>query len=177
MRPHKKLFALAVSTSLTLMPMLAGTALASAPLSSPTSANAHPTSTSHPVTTADAGTATPLTTITCNLKVDYPHKSTHDPSTVNVEAEIICTAPVTELSMTVVLYRTVCDPTCHAVQWGTPGQSVTYGSATLSGNSAGPCSNGLYYGYATGSIAYPPNYYPPTGSVFGNGSTQTVSTC
>jgi hypothetical protein len=99
----------------------------------------------------------PQTTITCTLAVQYPHNSTHVPENVNVVATIACTAPVSELGITVGLYFNGA-----LVASGT---NTNAGSPAIQGNAATPCVSGTYTGGAVGAVIFPPGYVPPEGSM------------
>lgn len=132
--------------------VLAPAALSTAPESTATSGDVVSSS------PAQTSTVAPAATITCTIQVNYPHKSTHVPGTVNVTATLRCTAPVSSLSMVVGLYRN-----------GSLVSSNRFsnaGSAFLAGNSATPCVSATYVGAARGGIVFPPGFSPPSGTVY-----------
>jgi hypothetical protein len=108
-------------------------------------------------------------TITCTLSIDNPHKSTHVPTTVNVVAHWVCTAPVSSLSMTVRLFR-------GSTQVG-QGSSSNSGQATLNGNAAANCVNGSYHGTATGTVVFPPGYTPSSSTLNVTSNTVSITNC
>jgi hypothetical protein len=108
-------------------------------------------------------------TITCTLSIDNPHKSTHVPTTVNVVAHWVCTAPVSSLSMTVRLFR-------GSTQVG-QGSSSNAGRATLNGNAAANCVNGTYHGTATGTVVFPPGYTPSSSTLNVTSNTVSITNC
>ena len=97
----------------------------------------------------------PLDIITCTGKIDNPHKSSHVPGTVNVEASVTCTAPVSALSMQTGLYR-------NGILVGSYSNGNT-GSPVLAGAFATPCVKGTYIGAAAVNVIFPPGYLPPAG--------------
>jgi hypothetical protein len=107
-------------------------------------------------------------TIVCSIFVDYPHKSTHVPGMVNVEARVVCTAPVSRIEGLVGLFRD------GALVKSEPGGS--FGSASLRWNAADPCVNGTYGGAALANVYFPAGYVPPTGQI-GNRSIDVAITC
>jgi hypothetical protein len=112
---------------------------------------------------------TDQSTITCTLSIDNPHKSTHVPTTVNVVAHWVCTAPVSSLSMTVRLFR-------GSTQVG-QGSSSNSGQATLNGNAAANCVNGSYHGTATGTVVFPPGYTPSSSTLNVVSNTVSITNC
>ena len=98
------------------------------------------------------GVVNPADTITCNLTIDYPHESSHDPETANVVAHWNCTSAVASLEMDVQLYYGV-------IEVGT-GHSENTLKNSLNGNAAASCSTGTYYGYVQGTVVFPPGYTP-----------------
>lgn len=147
---------------LILISLIAAVTLAPAPASAAPTGSASSikltTISTHPATTVN-GVVVPAQTIVCTITAHFPHKSSHVPGTVNSEAQIVCTAPVAFLALTMGLLRN-----------GTPvpGAPVTNsnaGQASLRNNFATPCVTGTYVNAATGFVQFPPGYVPPGGSV------------
>jgi hypothetical protein len=95
--------------------------------------------------------------ITCTAKANYPHHSTHVPSTVNATGSITCTAPVASITMTMYLYWSGYiqnSATCRSV-----------GKSSVSCNVAAPCSTGGWQVSEIGEIYFPPGYEPSPQSV------------
>lgn len=155
----RRLFALFLAAFLLTASIGASSAISSPPPPAPQSATIS-------ATRAASGQA-PQETITCDLTIDYPHKSTHVPATVNVVAHWVCTAPVASLSMDVQLYY-------GPSEVGT-GHSANTESATLNGNAAASCSPGQWYGYVQGHVVFPPDYEPPSGDA--NAESNAYVTC
>jgi hypothetical protein len=107
--------------------------------------------------------------IVCTLNVQFPHKSTHVPETVNEVATVTCTSPVSELAMNVGMYF-------NGVLKVSKGFDNT-GSAFIQGNVATPCVNGTYIGTADAAVLFPPGYEPPEGSIPQNYSPPQVIKC
>jgi len=103
----------------------------------------------------DDAAGVPLNTITCTGQIDNPHKSSHVPGTVNVEASVHCTAPVFSLNMQTGLYR-------NGILVGSYSNGNT-GSSVLAGAFATPCVKGTYIGAAAINVVFPPGYIPPAG--------------
>ncbi len=97
--------------------------------------------------------------ITCQLKANNPHNSTHVPGTVNMVATIICTGPVSQLSINAGLY--------YNGSLIATGSKSNSGSATVQANAATSCVSGTYQGGATGSVVFPSGYEPPTSNFNG----------
>jgi hypothetical protein len=106
-------------------------------------------------------------TITCTLSIADPHQSGHVPGMVNVVATWSCTSPVSSLSMTVTLYRNG----SQVAQ----GSFANAGKASLKGNAAAPCVSGSYYGTAGGTVVFPPNYEPPSSTLFVQSATVSIT--
>ncbi len=88
--------------------------------------------------------------ILCEVGVDYPHKSTHVPTTVNVSAEVDCSDPVTLIDLTVDLYRN--------------GVLVNYNffakgpGSTLIGRTHADCVTGNYTAEADVTVDFPTGF-------------------
>lgn len=106
-------------------------------------------------------------TITCTLSIANPHQSGHVPGTVNVVATWSCTSAVSSLSMTVTLFRNG----SQVAQ----GSFANAGKASLKGNAATPCVSGSYYGTAQGTVVFPPNYEPPSSTLFVQSATVSIT--
>ena len=100
--------------------------------------------------------ASPQATITCNLTIDDPHKSTHVPETVNVVSHVTCDNVVSSISITTKLFR-------GGIQVAS---SNSFGAEVfmLNGNAAANCVNGEYGGTADATVVFPPGYEPPSES-------------
>ncbi len=96
----------------------------------------------------------PDETITCTLKINFPHKSTHFPGTVNVVGTIGCSAAVSRLSIRVGLY----------FNGHLKAQKLVNSThkSNVQSNAALPCFNGTYEGAATGLVIFPPGFSPPS---------------
>jgi hypothetical protein len=105
------------------------------------------------------GVVTPAVTIVCTLTALYPHKSSHVPGTVNSQAQIVCTAPVAALGLTMGLIR---DGTPVP---GAPVSNFNAGQMSLRNNFATPCVTGTYINAATGAVQFPPGFVPPAGTM------------
>jgi hypothetical protein len=82
-------------------------------------------------------------TITCEIKVLYPHNSRHFPGTVNVEASVECGEAVPAMSLAVQLFTAT-------------------GKNKLKGNAAnGACIPGTYRGVAAAVVQFPSGFKPP----------------
>jgi len=115
------------------------------------------------------GKAATLSTIVCTFSIDNPHKSTHDPATVNVVAHLTCPIFMDSLSINVKLYRGV-------VQAAS--QSCTKVVTTfVNCNAASNCVNAQYYGWAKGIATAPPGYTPPSQTGYVQSPVVTISTC
>lgn len=103
---------------------------------------------------ASAATSGVSATINCTLSVHYPHNSTHQPGTVNVTADVECTAAVPAISLAVLLYRD-----------GQKEDSRTFTAQSaikLSGNAANlACVDGTYRGVASAVVVFPQGFTPP----------------
>jgi hypothetical protein len=64
------------------------------------------------------------------------------------------------LFMSLTLYKVVCDPGCYDAAYGATGTSTTYGKTYVSTTSAGPCTDGTYYGAGYIVETFPPGYTP-----------------
>ena len=106
--------------------------------------------------TSPVGGASPQATITCNLTIDNPHKSTHVPETVNVVSNVTCDNVVSSISITTKLFRA-------GIQVAS---SNSFGAEVfmLNGNAAVNCVNGEYGGTADATVVFPPGYSPPSES-------------
>ncbi|MEV6600112.1 hypothetical protein AB0M36_25150 [Actinoplanes sp. NPDC051346] len=103
-----------------------------------------------------AGTVRNQVEIICDLRVDYPHKSSHVPGTVNVVGNVNCTAPVSAIYMAVGLARN--GSLVSVTNYSNSGQ------ASLRGNTATACVNGAYQGVESVTVVFPPGFTPPTAS-------------
>lgn len=120
---------------------------------------------------------TALPDITCTLTVDYAHRSTHVPGTINVQGNHVCDSSVSQLDITVQLQKKACTPTCIWVNYGQAGSASKIGGSSVTANSAGNCTNGTYRGYATGVVYFPPNYVPTRDTSSAAGTAKSITGC
>ncbi len=106
--------------------------------------------------------------ITCTPQVQYPHKSTHVPGTVNVVVTLTCTAPVSGINIRAALYR-------NGALVSDSGQKSFSGTSFASHNAAEPCHNATYQGWMSYGVAFPPGYVPPTGASSGFGPVVNIT--
>lgn len=106
--------------------------------------------------------------ITCTPQVQYPHKSTHVPGTVNVVVTLSCTAPVSGINIRAALYR-------NGALVRDSGQKTVSGTSFASHNAAEPCHNATYQGWMSYGVAFPPGYVPPTGASSGFGPVVNIT--
>lgn len=99
------------------------------------------------------GQASTQNTITCTLKINNPHKSTHVRGTINVVASWACSAIVAELDIDIYLYR-------NGLLVG-DGHAGNEANAYLSANAYTGCTSGTYRGIADGRVVFPAGYSPP----------------
>ena len=96
--------------------------------------------------------AAPTPVINCFLNLDYPHASSHVPGTVNVVANVTCTAPVSQITLDVQLIRdgNYIEPA---------GSCLNEGSGYLQCNAAEVCHSGSFYSaQANAEVIFPPGY-------------------
>ncbi len=118
---------------------------------------------------------TPATVLVCVLAIHYPHNSGHAPENINVTADYTCPVTMPSLSISVTLWKIVCTPQCHDVQYGPTGTATVQNKTKVSGQSAALCSPGDYFGVATGVGTSPPGVTPPTTSTGGSGNTVPIT--
>lgn len=124
---------------------------------------------------AGGALATATTGITCTWSVPYAHKSTTVPENVNVHGSNSCTAAMAQMFISLTLYKVVCDPGCWDAAYGATGKSTTYGKSYVTTTSAGPCTNGVYYGAGYIVETFPPGYVPNPQNVQIAGAAQAVT--
>jgi hypothetical protein len=107
--------------------------------------------------------------IVCTINVQFPHKSSHVPGTVNEVATVTCTSPVSELALNVGMYFN------GVLKVSLPFDNA--GSAFIQGNVATPCVSGTYVGTADAAVLFPPGYEPPEGFIPQNYSAPQVIKC
>lgn len=111
----------------------------------------------------------------CAIKVDYPHKSKHEPTTINVEATVTCDPPgALTIGQIVTLYRAPIPGPNVPVGTGIPGVGA---GTSLTSNAAAPCINGSYFGAADAALTFPPISIPPAGAIGNFGPTVDVTDC
>ncbi|GGF15026.1 hypothetical protein GCM10011399_06170 [Subtercola lobariae] len=101
---------------------------------------------------AEASTGPGGQVITCTIKTNYPHNSGHVFGTVNVTADVLCSAPVGGLNVNVALQR-------NGATTST-GRSQNGGQNYLSANAAVGCVNGRYQGLSHISVTFPAGFSP-----------------
>lgn len=187
-RHYRTLLLSTVLASVLIVFNSSGSALAGADPNDPTSSqNALPESPSGSFTLGSGdGSVTPnlasgsVGGAICTLNVQYPHKSTHVPSTINVIGGVSCTGtPPAKMSLTISLYKWGhCTPTCTWYTIAVGATKTNYNSSTISANAAGPCVNGTYEGYGNATITAPPGSTPAVLYLYGaTNSANTISTC
>lgn len=88
--------------------------------------------------------------IVCTAIIGYPHASTHKPGTVNIVAQVTCTAPVADIVIGVALKR-------NGSIVGNSGSCAKIAASKLKCNAWEPCRSGaLYGGVANATITPPP---------------------
>lgn len=94
--------------------------------------------------------------ITCTMNVQYPHKSTHVPGTINIEVIATCVGgDPNELSVTASLYQ---PPPLKTIVGKT---STVYERPTASSNAANTgCYSGTYQGHGAINVIFPAGYEP-----------------
>ena len=95
-----------------------------------------------------------LIDITCNLRVDYPHNSSHVDGTVNVESQVTCDSPVSGITLLIQLYYN------GSVAGSNINQNA--GEASLYNQVAAPCVNGGWQAHAEALVEFPPGTTPPS---------------
>jgi hypothetical protein len=97
------------------------------------------------------------------------------PENVNVHGTDTCTGPMVKLVIHLTLYKVVCDPGCYDAAYGTTGTSTSTGKTYVSTTSAGPCTNGQYYGAGYVTETFPPGYSPNPQTAEARGVTRSVT--
>jgi hypothetical protein len=114
---------------------------------------------------APNATAAAAFVITCVLRVDYPHNSSHVDGTVNTVAQVSCDSPMTSLTLLLQLYYN-----------GSVANSViaeNNGAASLTQNVAAPCIPGGWQAHAETLVEFPPGVVPP--SLYDSEDSQPIS--
>ncbi len=103
---------------------------------------------------AAASPAAAADVITCTLRVDNPHASTHVSGTINVSATMTCSRQIAEIYIRTTLYKGTGSPSWQGAS------NDRFNVAALSANAAAPCSAGpgSFYGYATSTVTPPAGY-------------------
>ena len=96
--------------------------------------------------------------ITCELYLDLPHQSTHNPANANVIGGDECTQLMDELYLTVGLYYNATSTNDMALVARTYWQDAD--EAGISGNAAAPCRSGYYMGGVLATEYFPAGYEP-----------------
>jgi hypothetical protein len=90
-------------------------------------------------------------TISCTVKANNPHKSTHQPANVNSEVTISCTAQVVKMTGVVSLYK--------SGSFYRNGDAATYNNTSGAAWFAnGPCVNAAYQVKGQMSVTFPAGY-------------------
>lgn len=115
--------------------------------------------------------------ITCEADKQVPHKSTHNPASVNVVAVVKCTKPVDRISANIALYR-------NGALIRQSGYQNSFGKARAKVNTSGACLNATYGSWRGFTIDFPTGYlpqsqtWPPEGqNDLGYGPANQVTTC
>ncbi len=116
-------------------------------------------------TPAQAASGPGSSVITCTLKVNYPHNSTHVGGTVNVTSEIKCTSNVDSIYLSTGL---------RGAQ-SSNGWSQKFITNYHSSNAAATCKNGTYWGVGSGTVTFPSGYSPRVQNVDGAGGSRAVN--
>lgn len=95
-----------------------------------------------------------LLDVICNLRLDYPHSSSHVDGTVNVESQVTCNTPVTGITLLLQLYYN------GSVANSSINENV--GAASLYNQVAAPCINGGWQAHAEALVIFPPGVTPPS---------------
>ena len=94
--------------------------------------------------------------IHCNVTIDNPHNSGHNPGNVNVVSHVTCDNIVSSIAITTRLFRS-------GIQVAsTPAYRADFNF--LNGNAAVSCLNASYGGVADVTVVFPPGYTPASGS-------------
>ena len=164
------------------MAVVAGAALFSLATIAPTAMAASPstgstwtvvaTVSSSPLSSATSTSVAGATSgeIVCHLELDNPHNSSHGTGTVNVIARVLCTSPVSSISLSPKLYP----PVPYAPIAGTPDNVANTSSAKANAASTF-CTNGTWQGWASWSVVFPPGDTPATGSGAAFGPTAPIT--
>lgn len=104
-----------------------------------------------------AGVNAPANIIDCSTDFQVPHKSTHDPTTVNVVAKVTCTQAVPKISVDVALYR-------NGALVAQSGYQSASNTTSKQVNAAAACINDLYGSWRGFTIVFPSGYVPQTAS-------------
>lgn len=91
--------------------------------------------------------------ITCEIKLQRPHRSHHFNRTVNLISTVECTHPVGALAQGLRLFQ-------DTIERSTKTNSNS-GRKTLRTQTSALCRDGVYAGLSFASVAAPPNYTPP----------------
>ncbi|HUH16083.1 MAG TPA: hypothetical protein VML35_09390 [Gaiellaceae bacterium] len=102
------------------------------------------------------GGVTEQALISCQVSIDYPHRSTHNPGRANVVSRISCSHFMSSLSLETKLWRA-------GYVVGTGFHSIT-GWFALNGNASAPCLSASYQGSAFARVVAPPGYTPSIGT-------------
>lgn len=116
-------------------------------------------------TPAQAASGPGGSVITCTLKVNYPHNSTHVGGTVNVTSEIKCTSNVDSI------YTSTGLRGAQTANGWAQKFNINYASS----NAAMPCVNGTYWGIGSGTVTFPSGYSPRVQNVSGAGSSKATN--
>jgi hypothetical protein len=95
-----------------------------------------------------------LLDIWCNVRVDYPHNSSHVDGTVNVQSQVTCDATVIGITLLLQLYYN--GSVAHS------NINENAGQASLYNQVAAPCVNGSWQAHAEAQVFFPPGVTPPS---------------
>jgi hypothetical protein len=104
--------------------------------------------------TADIGAQS---AIVCTASVDDPHKSSHQPGTINAIARVSCTAPVAQIWINEQRLEVYGYPITRA-------SGNNSGQAYLGTNAWAGCATAIWSNAADVWVQFPPNYNPITQS-------------
>jgi len=97
--------------------------------------------------------------ITCTVKINNPHNSNHVPGAANVTGTTSCTAPVSNIAARIGLYR-------NRTLVAESGTQNFPGKSYAQVNAAETCKDGTYSGRMAVTVKFPPNYTPPSTTVY-----------
>jgi len=105
--------------------------------------------------------------IYCNMTVDYPHASGHNPGQANVESHVTCDGIVSSIGLTTKLFRA-------GIQVASNPAYAT-GTFFLNGQANATCLTARYGGSADTLITAPPGYTPVSARLHVDGAVVQVN--